>query len=80
MKYYVECSLQDFPGWSGADNTLAELTVGETEQLESYINEMMGDSIWEECELNDYLRFGKDEIAQFFGYVDWESFLEREIE
>lgn len=79
MKYYVEDSLENFPGWCGAADTLAELTVGETEQLESHINEMMGDELWSDCAINDYLRFSKDEIAQFFGYVNWESFLEREI-
>ena len=72
MKLYYEKSLVNFKGWSGAQDTLDELTFGELEQLENILNY----KDWNETELNDLLRFEKDHIANWLGYLDWGALLE----
>ena len=76
-----EISLEDFEAWSGAEytmETLSNLAV-ETdrdifEELESEL-EMDFDE-WDETDLNDFLWFENDTIAEILGFDDWEQ-LER---
>ncbi len=75
MKITKEISLKDFEAWSGARDTLNELTESECEQLESVIEELNPDGI-DETGLNDILWFENDWIAECLGYKDWEH-LER---
>ena len=76
MKITKEISLKDFEAWSGARDTLNELTESECEQLESVIEELNPDGI-DETSLNDILWFEDDWIAECLGYKDWEH-LERD--
>lgn len=78
MKIYSEIELRNFDGWSGGADTIATLTDLEDyiedvwERLEEYLDEIFYDGI-EETELNDYLWFENDEIAQFFDFENWEE-------
>lgn len=76
MKITKEISLKDFEAWSGAKDTLNELTESECEQLESVIEELNPDGI-DETSLNDILWFENDWIAECLGYRNWEH-LERD--
>lgn len=74
-----EISLKDFEAWSGAKyimETLSNLAV-ETdrdifEELENEL-EMAYFNEWDETELNDFLWFEDDAIAEMLGFDDWEQ-------
>ncbi len=72
MKIYKECNLTDFEAWSGAEDTINELSYKELDQLQDMIEELHPDGI-DETELNDFLRFEDDTIADWLGYADWED-------
>lgn len=76
MKITKEISLKYFEAWSGAKDTLNELTESECEQLESILEDVHPDGM-DETELNDILWFENDWIAECLGYKDWEH-LERD--
>lgn len=76
MKITKEISLKDFEAWSGAKDTLNELTESECEQLESILEDVHPDGM-DETELNDILWFENDWIAECLGYRNWEH-LERD--
>lgn len=76
MKITKEISLKDFEAWSGAKDTLNELTESECEQLESILEDVHPDGI-DETSLNDILWFENDWIAECLGYRNWEH-LERD--
>lgn len=76
MKITKEISLKDFEAWSGAKDTLNELTESECEQLESILEDLHPDGM-DETELNDILWFENDWIAECLGYRNWEH-LERD--
>lgn len=76
MKITKEISLKDFEAWSGARDTLNELTESECEQLESILEDVHPDGM-DETELNDILWFEQDWIAECLGYKNWEH-LERD--
>lgn len=78
MKMYKEVALRDFEPWSGAKDTMYTL-----EQLERVtgipvftdLEAMLEDCGCEysETEINDFLWFENDTIAQWLGYSDWEE-------
>lgn len=76
-----EISLEDFEAWSGAKytmETLSNLAV-ETDRdiFEELENELEMDfDEWDETELNDFLWFENDTIAEMLGFDDWDQ-LER---
>ena len=77
MKYYIEESLQNFNAWSGGKDTMNELTPDEIDTLESYIEELSEcGEMWSDTEINDFLWFERDTIAEYLGFEDWED-LER---
>lgn len=85
MKIYSEISLENFEAWSGAVDTMDTLRNLEAEtgdnifdNLESMIEEVMGDDM-SETDLNDFLWFENDTIAEWLGYSDWEE-LERKAD
>lgn len=71
-----EMRLQDFEAWGGAKNTLKYLTTEEIDQLESCIVEMFPDGLTD-TELNDFLWFEDDFIAELLGYDNFEEITER---
>lgn len=77
MKYYKEESLDNFEAWSGGRDTLDTLIdKNDTERVESLIEEMSSMSAegWSETEINDFLWFERDTIAQHLGYSNWEEY------
>lgn len=71
MKITKEISLYDFEAWSGAKDTLGELTISECEQLEAILEDIHPDGM-DETQLNDILWFENDWIAECLGYRNWE--------
>ena len=76
MKYIEEKSLENFEAWSGGKDTLDELTHDECEKVESLIEETFAETPTD-GDINDFLWFERDTIAQHLGYDDWED-LERD--
>ena len=76
MKYYIEESLQNFNAWSGAKDTMNELTPDELDTLESMLEECEPADGWSDTAINDFLWFETDTIAEWLGFEDWED-LER---
>lgn len=82
MKYQVEESIHNFQFWSGAEDTIAELTMDEMNSLEELIEEMLyyGDELPTDTEINDFVWFERDTIAQHLGYVDFDELMHRNDE
>lgn len=75
MKYYVENSLENFDAWSGGKDTLDVLIEkGDCDAVESLIEELSYDTEWSETEVNDFLWFDRDCIAEHLGYEDWDEY------
>lgn len=71
-----EINLQDFETWSGATDTINELTHDELETVQDNITEIYSDGLTE-TELNDILWFERDMIADWLGYNDFDEIIER---
>ena len=73
MKVYKEDTLVNLAGecWSGAVDTLNELDDDELAIIEDCLEELYpyGMSM---SELNDFLWFENDIIAEWLGFADWE--------
>lgn len=67
----------DFNFWSGAVDTVNELT---DEEFERIINEleMLDPEGMTETQLNDFFWFEDDTIAEMLGYSNWEELEEDE--
>lgn len=76
MKYYKEESLDSFEAWSGGKDTLDTLIEkGDVDSVECLIEELqMCDEPWSDTQVNDFLWFERDTIAQHLGYSDWEEY------
>lgn len=73
MKIYTETSLSDFEAWSGAEDTLETLREkGLCDDLEQILESEYPDGM-EDSELNDFLWFEEDTIAQMLGFSSWEA-------
>lgn len=81
MKYCKECSLEDFDAWSGGRDTLEFLVNhGLCDRVESMIEDVfMFTETPTDTEINDFLRFETDEIAELLGYPSWED-MENDLE
>ena len=77
MEYKVESSLWDFPAWSGGKDTLDTLKEkGDCEEVESLIDCLFCDSDTTDTNINDFLWFARDRIAEHLGYKDWDAYEE----
>lgn len=77
MKYVVEESLDNFEAWSGGNDTLETLREkGDVDIVECLIEELasMSEEGWSDTNINDFLWFERDTIAQHLGYSDWEEY------
>lgn len=77
MKYVVEESLDNFVAWSGGKDTLDTLREkGDCNAVESLIEELMscGEEMWDDGQVNDFLWFERDTIAQHLGYSNWDEY------
>lgn len=77
MEYKVESSLERFEAWSGGKYTLDTLIEkGDCERLESMMEDIWGEEIPTETNINDFLWFERDTIAEWLGYRDWDAYEE----
>lgn len=77
MRYYVEESLDNFEAWSGGKDTLDTLREkGDVDSVECLIEELASTSEdgWSDGDINDFLWFERDTIAQHLGYSDWDEY------
>lgn len=72
MKYIVEESLSNFDAWSGGKDTKDDLTEEQLDQIEELIEELCPDEPPTDTDINDFLWFERDFIAQHLGFSDWE--------
>ena len=73
MEYKVDCSLEDFDAWSGGKDTLDTLIEkGVCDEVEDFIEQCFSDPT--NTDINDFLWFERDQIAEYLGYEDWEAF------
>lgn len=79
MKYVVEEDLRNFKAWSGGADTVADLTDEQLDSVEELIGEMFSDTPTD-TEINDFLWFERDTIAQHLGFYDWEHLNQDEEE
>ena len=78
MKYYIETSLDNFVAWSGGRDTLDTLIEkGDVDSVECLIEEMSecSEEGWSETQINDFLWFETDTIAEHLGYSSWEEYV-----
>ena len=77
MKYVVEESLDNFGAWSGGKDTLDTLREkGDVDSVECLIDEYISTSEdgWSDDDINNFLWFERDTIAQHLGYSDWDEY------
>ena len=73
MTYTIDKSLEDFHAWAGGKATLDVLIdKGVCEQVEEFIEECFSHPT--DTDINDFLWFERDQIAEHLGYDDWEAF------
>ena len=71
MKYTVDESLRNFQFWSGAKETVKELTAEQLDQMESILEDCYPDGITD-TQINDIFWFETDWIAEQLGFRSWE--------
>lgn len=69
-----ETDLHNFEAWSGGKDTMVELTLEQIEQLDDMFSDMFSEGI-DETELNDFLWFERDYIAEILGYEDFDELM-----
>lgn len=76
MEYKVECSLDQFDAWSGGNDTLKVLIdKGVCDEVEELIEQCFADTDTPtDTDINDFLWFERDQIAEYLGYKDWDEF------
>jgi hypothetical protein len=73
MTYTIDQSLADFNAWSGGKDTLAVLIEkGVCDEVEEFIEQCFSNPT--DTDINDFLWFERDQIAEYLGYEDWEAF------
>ena len=75
MEYKVETSLHDFPAWQGGRDTLDTLIDrGDCQEVEDLIETVFLDQDATDEDINDFLWFERDTIAEHLGYADWDEY------
>ena len=75
MEYKVETSLHDFPAWQGGKDTLDTIIEKDNcQEVEDLIETMFLDQDATDEDINDFLWFERDAIAEHLGYRDWEAY------
>ena len=75
----TETTLKNFDFWSGAKDTVRYLTESELETIESYLEELYPEGMTD-TELNDFMWFEDNTIAEWFGYNDFDEIMNRSEE
>ena len=79
MTIKTETTLKNFDFWSGAKDTVKYLTESELETIESYLEELYPEGMTD-TELNDFMWFEDDTIAEWLGYNDFDEIMNRSKE
>lgn len=74
MKIWSDDSIRNFNFWSGARDTVNDLTWEDFDILEPLIEEMFGGEV-EDVDLNDFFWFERDTIASWLGYENYEELM-----
>ena len=77
MVYQNEEALENFSAWAGGKATLDVLIEkGVCDQVDELIEQGIGgeSNIPTATDINDFLWFERDTIAQYLGYEDWDAF------
>lgn len=75
MVYSVDCQLHEFNAWSGGEDTLnVLLRKGDDVAVEMLICELFCDTMPTDTQINDFLWFERDCIAEHLGYSSWEEY------
>ena len=74
MKIYTEDSIRNFDFWSGAIDTVDDLTWDDFDILEPIIEEMF-EGECSDTDLNDFFWFERDTIAEWLGYEDYDELM-----
>lgn len=75
MYYKVETSLERFPAWSGGRDTLETIIEkDDCDDVECLIEDVFFDDVPTDTQVNDFLWFERDMIAEHLGYKDWEEY------
>ena len=77
IKLCNEVSLSEFNTWAGATDTVEHLTNSELETLTQIIADAFPEGMTD-TELNDFLWFERDTIAEWLGYNDFDEILDRD--
>lgn len=79
MKVYEDLSPEEFrdKAWSGAVDTLEDLTDEQVETVMDLLEESNGGEVMSLTELNDFFWFERDTIAEWLGYSSYEQLMER---
>ena len=72
MKIYQEVSAYDFDFWSGAKDTVKELTDDQLSEVWDMLEEMYPDGA-EDTEINDFFWFEEETIAEWLGFDSFEK-------
>lgn len=80
MKIYkdIDCAYEVRKmAWSGGADTLDDLTDNEIETIIEILEDCNNGEPWGETDLNDFLWFERDTIAEWLGYNDYEEIMNR---
>ena len=72
MKIYQEMSADNFEFWSGARDTVKELTEDQLSEVWEMLEEMYPDGA-EDTAINDFFWFEEDTIAEWLGFDSFEK-------
>ena len=73
MTYTIDESLENFNAWSGGKDTLDVLIEkGVCDEVEEFIEQCFSHPT--DTDINDFLWFERDQIAEHLGYEDWDAF------
>ena len=73
MTYQIDRNLEDFSAWAGGKATLDVLIEkGDCEQVEDFIEQCFSHPT--DTDINDFLWFERDQIAEHLGYEDWDAY------
>lgn len=79
MLVKTELYVEEFEFWSGACETVEELTQEELETIWNYLEECYPDGMTD-TEINDFFWFERDYIAELLGYNDFDELMKKNEE
>ena len=73
MTYTIEENLENFHAWAGGKATLDVLIEkDDCEKVEDFIEQCFSHPT--DMDINDFLWFERDQIAEYLGYEDWDAY------